>query len=135
MHTSHLYVFDPMVRFALISCPLTGSSSFNFFRLISSMIYGFLLSFSNPLLLRIVTSAAVSVTADISNLFTFIGTTSVSPTNSPCAWQITTSFSCLGGGICDDDDDGDVFCGNDGTDDNDDDDDDNNNECGGGWPV
>ena len=72
------------------------------------------------------------MTADVSNSFTFIGTTSVSPTNSPCAWQITTSFSFLGGGICDDDD-GDVFYGNDGTDDNNDDDD--NNECGGGWPV
>ena len=72
------------------------------------------------------------MTADISNSFTFIGTTSVSPTNSPCAWQITTSFSFLGGGICDDDDD--VFCGDDGTNDNNDDDD-NNDESGGGWPV
>ena len=97
------------------------------------MILGFLLSFSNTVLLMIVASAAVSMTATISNPFTFIGTTSVSPTNSPCAWQITTSFGFLGGGICGDDD-GDVFCGDDGTDDNSDDDD-NNNECGGGWPV
>ena len=97
------------------------------------MILGFLLSFSNTVLLMIVTSAAVSMTADISNPFTFIGTTSVSPTDPPCAWQITTSFSFLDGGICDDDD-GDVFCGDGGTDDNSDDDD-NNNECGGSWPV
>ena len=73
------------------------------------------------------------MTADIPNPFTFIGTTSVSPTNSLCAQQITTSFSFLGGGIYDDDD-GDIFCGNDGTDDNNDDDD-NNNECGGGSPA
>ena len=98
------------------------------------MILGFLLSFSNTVLLMIVASAAVSMTADISNPFTFIGTTSVSPTDPPCAQQITTAFSFLGGGICDDDDDGDVFCGDDGTDDNSDDND-NNNECGGGWPV
>ena len=73
------------------------------------------------------------MTADISNPFTFIGTTSVSPTDPPCAWRITTSFSLLVGGICDDDH-GDVFCGDDGTDDNSDGDD-NNNECDGGWPV